>query len=189
MPSKKARGDEQCTYVAGHFNGRAEALKWYMMWHCPMQHVQGYSRSHWMLSLGDYSLRIAPAAPPGWQQTKQRWSMYTPWWQFQWRYAAVLYHTWRRFMAFRKATTTKRRHRASTRSDITQSDTQMPVVLDMSSWKRAPADMLAPNNNRGMTYQTDEKHLTIFPEYFVGVVNSLTAKGGHDRPLFDKLLW
>jgi hypothetical protein len=32
--------------------------------------------------------------------------------------------------------------------------------------------MLAPNtnNNRGMTYQTDEKHLTIFPEHFVGVV-------------------
>ena len=30
--------------------------------------------------------------------------------------------------------------------------------------------MLAPNNNRGMTYQTDEKHLTIIPEYFVGVV-------------------
>jgi len=30
--------------------------------------------------------------------------------------------------------------------------------------------MLAPNNNRGMTNQTDKKHLTIFPEYFVGVV-------------------
>jgi len=30
--------------------------------------------------------------------------------------------------------------------------------------------MLAPNNNRGVTYQTDEKHITIFPEYFVGVV-------------------
>jgi hypothetical protein len=30
--------------------------------------------------------------------------------------------------------------------------------------------MLAPNNNRGMTYQTNEKHLTIFPEYYVGVV-------------------
>jgi hypothetical protein len=30
--------------------------------------------------------------------------------------------------------------------------------------------MLAPNNNRGMLYQTDEKHLTIFPEHFVGVV-------------------
>ena len=30
--------------------------------------------------------------------------------------------------------------------------------------------MLAPNNNRGMTYQTDEKHLTNLREYFVGVV-------------------
>jgi hypothetical protein len=30
--------------------------------------------------------------------------------------------------------------------------------------------MLAPNNNRGMTYQTNKKHLTIFPEYFIGVV-------------------
>jgi hypothetical protein len=30
--------------------------------------------------------------------------------------------------------------------------------------------MLAPNNNGVMTYQTNEKHLTIFPEYFVGVV-------------------
>ncbi len=30
--------------------------------------------------------------------------------------------------------------------------------------------MLAPNNNWGMTYQTDEKLLTIIPEYFVGVV-------------------
>jgi hypothetical protein len=27
-----------------------------------MQHVQGYSGSHWMLTLGDYLLRIAPAA-------------------------------------------------------------------------------------------------------------------------------
>jgi hypothetical protein len=31
--------------------------------------------------------------------------------------------------------------------------------------------MLAPNNNRGMTYQkTNEKHLTNLLEYFVGVV-------------------
>jgi len=36
--------------------------------------------------------------------------------------------------------------------------------------------MLAPNNNRDMMYQTDEKHLTICPEFYVGVVNSLTAK-------------
>ena len=30
--------------------------------------------------------------------------------------------------------------------------------------------MLAPNNKRGMTYQTNEKRLSNFPEYFVGVV-------------------
>ena len=30
--------------------------------------------------------------------------------------------------------------------------------------------MLTPNNNRGMPYQTDEKHLTNELEYFVGVV-------------------
>ena len=30
--------------------------------------------------------------------------------------------------------------------------------------------MLAPDNNRGVAYQTNEKRLTIFPEYFVGVV-------------------
>jgi hypothetical protein len=30
--------------------------------HHPMQHVQGYTRSHWTLPLGDYLLRIAPAA-------------------------------------------------------------------------------------------------------------------------------
>jgi hypothetical protein len=66
---------------------------------------------------------------------------------------------------------TKRHHRVSTRSNITQSDTPTPVVSDISSWKRAPVDMmLAPNDNRVMTYQTDEKHLTMFPEYIGGVV-------------------
>ena len=30
--------------------------------------------------------------------------------------------------------------------------------------------MLTPNNNRGVTYQIDEKHLTNLMEYFVGVV-------------------
>jgi hypothetical protein len=30
--------------------------------HCPIQHVQGYSGSHWMPTSGDYLLRIAPAA-------------------------------------------------------------------------------------------------------------------------------
>jgi hypothetical protein len=30
--------------------------------------------------------------------------------------------------------------------------------------------MLATNNNKGMTYQTNEKHLTNLREYFVGMV-------------------
>jgi hypothetical protein len=30
--------------------------------------------------------------------------------------------------------------------------------------------MLAPNNNRGKTYQIDEKHLTNLLKYFVGVL-------------------
>jgi len=31
--------------------------------------------------------------------------------------------------------------------------------------------MLAPNNNRGVTYQTDEKHQKNVSEYLVGVVS------------------
>ncbi len=30
--------------------------------HLPMEHVQGYTRSHWMLPSNNYSLHIAPAA-------------------------------------------------------------------------------------------------------------------------------
>ena len=30
--------------------------------------------------------------------------------------------------------------------------------------------MLAPNNNRGMAYQTDKMHLTNLGEYLIGVV-------------------
>jgi hypothetical protein len=51
----------ECTSIAGHFDDHAEALKQYMQ-HRPMQHVQGYSRNHWMPPSGYYSLHIAPAA-------------------------------------------------------------------------------------------------------------------------------
>jgi hypothetical protein len=52
----------ECTSIVGHSDGHAEALmlKVYM-WHCLMQHVQGYTRSHWMPLLVNYLLRIAPA--------------------------------------------------------------------------------------------------------------------------------
>jgi hypothetical protein len=51
----------KCTLSAGRFDGHGGAPKQYRR-HCPMRHVQGYSGSHWMPPLGNFSLRIAPAA-------------------------------------------------------------------------------------------------------------------------------
>jgi hypothetical protein len=51
----------KCTSAAACFEGFADAPEQYR-WHRPMQHVQGYSGSYWTPALGDYSLRIAPAA-------------------------------------------------------------------------------------------------------------------------------
>ena len=76
-------------------------------------------------------------------------------------------------MAFIKAI--EGHHWASTRSDIALLDTPTLVVSDISLQKRAPDDMLAPNNNRGMTYQTDEKNLNNMVEYYVGVVKQLNT--------------
>jgi hypothetical protein len=50
-----------CSYVVGSFDGHGGPLVQYEA-HCPMQHVQGYSESHWMPASGNYLLRIAPAA-------------------------------------------------------------------------------------------------------------------------------
>jgi hypothetical protein len=51
----------KCTSSAGRFDGHGGVPVQYKMHH-PMQHVQGYSGSHWTPALGNYSLRIAPAA-------------------------------------------------------------------------------------------------------------------------------
>jgi hypothetical protein len=87
-----------------------------------------------------------------------------------WWYYTTYIAWWRRFVAFIKAT--KHHHQASTRSDIAQSDMPMLVVSDISSWKRTPVDMLAPtpNNDRGMTYQTDKNNLYNMVEFSVGVI-------------------
>jgi hypothetical protein len=110
-----------------------------------MQNDQDFPGSHWMPPSGDYSLRIA--------QATTRAIIITTMMQHvptllvilmaiaMQRYYTTRIARWRRFRAFIKAT--KRHHRASTRSAITQSNTP---------------------------YQTDEKHFTIFPEYFFGVV-------------------
>jgi hypothetical protein len=61
VASKISAATSKCASVAGHFDGHAEALK-QSTWHRPMQHVQGYKESHWMLPSGNSSLRITPAA-------------------------------------------------------------------------------------------------------------------------------
>jgi hypothetical protein len=50
-----------CSSVVGRFDGHGGLPVRYKA-HCLMQHVQGYSGSHWMLASGNYLLRIAPAA-------------------------------------------------------------------------------------------------------------------------------
>ncbi len=42
------------TNFAGHFDGRGGVPVKYRA-HCPMEEVQGFDRSHWMLPLGKYS--------------------------------------------------------------------------------------------------------------------------------------
>jgi hypothetical protein len=50
-----------CSSVIGCFDGHGGPPVQYKA-HCPMQHVQGYSGSHWTPALGNYLLCIAPAA-------------------------------------------------------------------------------------------------------------------------------
>jgi hypothetical protein len=50
-----------CSSVIGHFDGHGSPPVQYKV-HRPMQHVQGYSGSHWMPPSSNYSLRITPAA-------------------------------------------------------------------------------------------------------------------------------
>jgi hypothetical protein len=50
-----------CSSVEGRFDGHGSPPVQYKAHH-PMQHVQGYSRSHWTPPSGDYLLHIAPAA-------------------------------------------------------------------------------------------------------------------------------
>jgi hypothetical protein len=115
--------------IAGHFDGHAEALKQYMRY-CPMQHDQGYTGSHWTPPSGNYLLRIASAAARA-TINKTMMQHVTTLMAILMAVAVRWYYTlriarWRRFVAFIKVT--KRRHRASTRSDITQSNT--PTLVD-----------------------------------------------------------
>jgi hypothetical protein len=61
MTMAKSSMMNECTSSAGRFKGHGSAPEQYR-WHHLMRHVQGYSGSHWTLPLGNYLLRIAPAA-------------------------------------------------------------------------------------------------------------------------------
>jgi hypothetical protein len=50
-----------CSSIVGRFDGHGGPPVQYEA-HRPMQHVQGYSGSHWTPTSGNYLLRIAPAA-------------------------------------------------------------------------------------------------------------------------------
>jgi hypothetical protein len=45
-----------------------------------------------------------------------------------------------------------------------------------------------PNNNRGMTHQSDEKQLNDMSEYFVGVVNRNTPSGAYMHQFINRAL-
>jgi hypothetical protein len=60
IDTNKATMINECTSSVGRFNDHGSAPEQYR-WHCPMWHVQGYSKSHWTPALGDYLLRIVPA--------------------------------------------------------------------------------------------------------------------------------
>jgi hypothetical protein len=51
----------KCNSSTSRFDGHGGVPVQYEA-HCPMQHVQGYTKSHWTLPSGNYLLRIAPAA-------------------------------------------------------------------------------------------------------------------------------
>jgi hypothetical protein len=51
---------KEYTTIATCFYGRDDALVQCRI-HCPMEGVQGFTRSHWTPPLGKYSLRIIPA--------------------------------------------------------------------------------------------------------------------------------
>jgi hypothetical protein len=51
---------KKCREIAGDFDCHANAAVGFGV-HCPMEHIPGFTRSHWMLPLGKCLCRIAPA--------------------------------------------------------------------------------------------------------------------------------
>jgi len=54
-------GNKKFRPIAGNFDCHVDAEVRHGA-HCPMEHVQGFTRNHWMLTSGKCLNRIAPAA-------------------------------------------------------------------------------------------------------------------------------
>jgi len=122
-------------------------------------------------AIGDYPLRIAPAAA---RETTNKTKIQnvstlltiSMAMSVRWYYTARI-PRWRRSRAFIK--TTKRRHRASTHSD-TINRTHLPTILGVYFIiKMLKKGLSCPYNNRGMTHQSDEKHQHNMKKFFVVV--------------------
>ena len=53
--------NKKCRQIDGNFDGYGDAAVQRGA-HRPMEHIQGFTRSHWMPPLGECLRRIAPAA-------------------------------------------------------------------------------------------------------------------------------
>jgi hypothetical protein len=53
--------NKKCRLIDGNFDGHVDAAV-RCGTHCPMEHIPGFTRGHWMPPLGKCLHRIAPAA-------------------------------------------------------------------------------------------------------------------------------
>ena len=141
------------------------------IWHRPMRHVHGYTGSHWTPPLGNYFLRIASVAARA-TANKTKMQNVSTLLTISMAIAMRQYYTsridrWGEFVAFIKAT--KHRHWVSTCSNRHQSDMPTPIsgvyfIVKLLNNKSSSC----PNYNRGVTHQTDEKHLNICQNTLLG---------------------
>ncbi len=137
-----------------------------------MRHVQGYPGSHWMPSLGDYSLSIAPAAARATanKTTMKKWTNFAGHFKALavcWYYTACITQ-WRRSRALVEATGCH--HWVSLWPIVVIGHAYFFFLAFSSSTCRIRSlvEAKAPINNRGMTYQTKKKDITNLSEYFMG---------------------
>jgi hypothetical protein len=157
--------------VVGHFDGHGSALEQYR-WHCPMWHVQGYPRSHWMPPLGNDSLRITPAAARA--TVNKTMTKNGPTLLAISMAAAVHWYDTAHIAQRRRSravvVATGCHHWVSIAANSCNWSCIRQFFQCFSSStcrQRLWVDAKALMNNRGMTYQTKEKGLTYWSKYFM----------------------